>query len=177
MPPLLGASFLRIQSNSLSSFINEVLKDLGLGRCPDFIADRLFTTALIIGVVIWGILWLTLMPTFTLKNESIALILFTGVIWSPLLEEIFFRGVLQGFILKRPWGNSTILHLTKANWLTSFGFAIAHLWHQPIMWAILVFVPSLVYGFFRDRYNHTFPSILLHAFYNGGFILANLMAQ
>ena len=168
---------MQIQRNSLSRFVNEVLKDTGLGGWPNFIGDRLFMSAVIIAVPVWGVLWFTVMPTFTLKDESVALILFTSIIWSPLLEEILFRGILQGFLKKTPWGNAKFLKLSKANWLTSLVFVIAHLWYQPLMWAMMVFLPSLVFGFFRDRYNHTFPSILLHAVYNGGFILANLMAQ
>jgi membrane protease YdiL (CAAX protease family) len=48
---------------------------------------------------------------------------------------------------------------------------------QPARWAILVFAPSLVYGFFRDRYNNLYPSIVLHSTYNAGFILINILAQ
>lgn len=161
----------------MSSYITEILKDLGLGPLPDFIGDRLYIAALIIAIAVWGILWPTVMPTFRLEDESVVLIIFTGIIWSPLLEEILFRGVLQGFMLKKTWGNTKFLHLTQANWVTSFVFVFAHFWYQPAIWAFMVLMPSLAFGFFRDRYDHTFPGILLHAFYNGGFLLVNLMSQ
>ena len=34
-----------------------------------------------------------------------------------------------------------------------------------------VFVPSLIFGYFRDRYRNIVPAVLLHVFYNTGFVL------
>ena len=161
----------------LSIAANAVLKEIGLDRWPDFIGDRLFIAAILIAAAVWGVLWFTLLPGYTLEGRSIALIVFTGIIWSPILEEILFRGVVQGFLLKKTWGSTKFFFLSKANWLSSLLFVLAHLWYQPVIWAIMVFAPSLVFGFFRDRYNNTYPCILLHAIYNGGFIWANYLKQ
>ena len=88
----------------------------------------------------------------------------------PVLEEIVFRGALQGWLRK----SHLMLHnwrgLTLANAITSVAFSIFHLFQNSMIVSIAVFFPSLVFGFFHDRYNHLFASIVLHIFYNFGFV-------
>jgi hypothetical protein len=48
-------------------------------------------------------------------------------------------------------------------------FVAAHFFWQVPYIAVSVFVPSLIFGYFRDRYHGIVPSILLHVFYNAGF--------
>ena len=51
-------------------------------------------------------------------------------------------------------------------------FALAHLATQaPAEWAAATFVPSVVYGHFRERYGAIAPGAALHVFYNAGFLL------
>ena len=88
----------------------------------------------------------------------------------PVLEEIVFRGLLQelvhDYISPRCFGP-----LSVANLLTSLLFTAMHfLYHAPL-WAALVFLPSLVFGFFKDRTGRLIAPILLHGFYNAGFLL------
>ncbi len=40
--------------------------------------------------------------------------------------------------------------------------------HGPL-WAALVFFPSLVFGFFKDRTKHLVAPVILHVFYNAGY--------
>lgn len=89
---------------------------------------------------------------------------------SPLLEEIVFRGLLQEFLARHLDGRSRP-PLTRANILTSVVFSLFHLLHKGPLWAAGVFAPSLVFGYFRDKYDSILPSILLHVLYNGGFFL------
>lgn len=139
--------------------------------------DPAFGLALLAGVVAWVILWFTAIPTFSLEKLSMAGVIFFAVVWYPLLEEVLFRGMIQGFLLETPWGGNRLAGLTTANLITSVLFAAAHLLYQPSGWALLVFAPSLMYGFFRDRYGSIYPSVLLHAFYNAGFAGMNILAQ
>ena len=157
--------------------ISSVLADIGLGVWPSFFKDRFFYLALIAGVIAWIVLWFTVIPTFTVDQGSITRILLLTVIWYPLLEEILFRGIIQKYLFNKPWGCTTFIGLSVANWLTSLLFVSAHFWYQPAMWAILVLIPSLAYGFFRDRFASIYPCILLHSFYNGGFVGINIIAQ
>ena len=157
--------------------INSVLTDIGLIAWPPFYKDRLFLAALFSGAIVWVVLWFSVVPTFTIGESSIAAIIFLTVVWHPVLEEILFRGVVQGALFNKAWGSKQFLGLSAANWLTSFLFVSAHLFFQPWMWAISVLIPSLVYGFFRDKYASIYPCIILHSFFNGGFVAINIMAQ
>ena len=89
----------------------------------------------------------------------------------PVLEEIVFRGGLQTLLLERETLRKRVLGISVANILTSLVFAAAHLINQPVLWACLVFIPSIIFGWVRERYNSVIPSIVLHAFYNAGFVL------
>lgn len=156
---------------------NRVLKEVGLDRWPPFVMDRLFWIAIAGGMLVWILLWLTVAPMYSIQGRSILSTVLASIIYYPLLEEILFRGVIQGQLSSKSWGNKKYLSFTTANWVTSLLFVGAHFWYQPVFWAIVIIVPSLVYGFFRDRYSNTYPSIILHAFYNGGFVLVNFMTQ
>ena len=58
-----------------------------------------------------------------------------------------------------------------ANLIVSLLFVLAHLASNSISWSLLVFVPSLCFGFARDRFGSVYPAITLHAFYNAGYFL------
>jgi membrane protease YdiL (CAAX protease family) len=87
----------------------------------------------------------------------------------PNIEELAFRGAIQGIFLAniqpaRGWHGITIPNL-----LTSFLFVVMHFVHHPPLWALAVFVPSLIFGYFKDRFESIIPSIFLHSFYNTVF--------
>lgn len=90
----------------------------------------------------------------------------------PVLEELVFRGILQGQALRL-----TALHgeprrlgpVTLANVLVTVGFVALHLRAQPLAWALAVAGPSLMLGHLRERLGSVWPAMLVHAFYNTGF--------
>lgn len=133
--------------------------------------DRLFLLALLAGPLSWGILYLVLQPEPQWGWPLVApLAYLLPVVVYPVLEEIVFRGLLQelvhDYISPRCFGP-----LSVANLLTSLLFTAMHfLYHAPL-WAALVFLPSLVFGFFKDRTGRLIAPILLHGFYNAGFLL------
>lgn len=92
------------------------------------------------------------------------------IVLYPLLEEIVFRGALQGMLLNHPWPRHSLAGVSIACLITSLAFAAMHLVRQPPLWAVLVFFPSLVFGWSRDRHGTLLPPILLHMSYNAGFI-------
>ena len=161
----------------MGKIANSILKDIGLSYWPPFMKDRLFTAALLAALPVWTIIWIKVAPTFTIANQSLLLIVFMTVVWHPILEELLFRGIIQGSLIKKPFGQKQILSLTGANWTTSLLFVAAHLWYQPTAWALMVIFPSLIYGFFRDKYSSIYPCIVLHAVYNGGFTAINIFVQ
>jgi membrane protease YdiL (CAAX protease family) len=119
--------------------------------------------------------WLGLILIFQVAPQP-------GVLWQqpskylmlllvlPVLEEVVFRGLVQD-MLQRWVRQRRVLSLSYANLLTSVGFVLAHLPFHPLLWTLAVFVPSLIFGFFKDRYNSLLPPVLLHVFYNIGYFL------
>ncbi len=93
----------------------------------------------------------------------------SAVLWYPLWEELLFRGLLQGELNSRGWTRCWVYGLSSANIGVSLLFTIFHLWNHSPIWAALVFFPSLVFGYLRDRFDSTVPSILMHMWYNGGY--------
>jgi membrane protease YdiL (CAAX protease family) len=84
-----------------------------------------------------------------------------------VLEEIVFRGLLQELV-RDLLSRAMYGPLTVANLLTSLCFTGAHFFHPPLE-AALVFFPSLVFGFFKERTDSLVAPVLLHAFYNAGY--------
>ncbi|WP_405226192.1 JDVT-CTERM system glutamic-type intramembrane protease MrtJ [Lentisalinibacter sediminis] len=87
----------------------------------------------------------------------------------PLVEEVVFRGLLQGSLLRTGWGAKRFGVLTAANVLAAIAFAAAHLVRTTPPWAAAVLLPGLVFGFFRERHG-LHAAILLHVVYNAGFV-------
>jgi len=133
--------------------------------------DPLFLAALAAGPVAWGILAIFLPVTTDPGWPATRLWFFlSAVLLYPVLEEIVFRGLLQGWLLEREWGRRTLLGpVSIANAIAALTFAVAHLIHQPPLWAMAVFLPGLVFGYFREVHG-LWSAILLHVVYNAGFI-------
>lgn len=87
----------------------------------------------------------------------------------PVVEELVFRGALQGILLRQPWGSSSLGPVTMANLITSLAFAGFHFFYHAPLWAALVLLPALIFGYFRDKYQRVLPAIVLHVFYNTGY--------
>ena len=88
------------------------------------------------------------------------------VLVQPLLEELVFRGILQGQALRLTTRQGVARRLgpvTLANVLVSVAFVALHLRAQPLAWALAVFVPSLVLGHLRERMGSVWPAVLVHA--------------
>ncbi len=89
----------------------------------------------------------------------------------PLLEELVFRGAVQPRLARTAPGARENWGITTANVATSVLFATAHLVaHAPAL-AAAAFGPSLVFGYFRDRYASIIPGAVLHVLYNAGWFL------
>lgn len=133
--------------------------------------DSAFRAALLAAPLFWGFLALTgtLSSDLAWPLSAPGKFLFL-VLVIPTLEELAFRGFVQGALRETAWGRTTRSGISAANIASSVVFAFAHLVRHSFSWAALTFFPSLVFGFFRDRYGRLLPSIVLHAFYNAGYI-------
>ena len=129
----------------------------------------------VLALVVAPMFWVGYAAFFQPANSRIAvgdLLPFLSLIFLyPILEEVVFRGFLQGEFLAKDWFRKRILFLSYANLITSVLFVLFHLINYAPVWAIMVFFPSLIFGYFRERYHSIAPSILLHVYYNAGFAL------
>lgn len=131
---------------------------------------RLFGAALLAAPLFWGALLLSgnaaIDTAWPLRAPGRFIVLSLAY---PIIEELAFRGFLQGYIYNTSWGMRTRRGISVANAFTSIIFAVAHLFRHTFLWASLTFFPSLVFGFFRDRYGRLLPPIILHIVYNAGY--------
>ena len=150
--------------------IAQVIRELGLAKCPAFYRDVHFYAALIAGIIV---LWLVrdLVPVFKTGLTLHWPLLVSVLLWQPFVEELLFRGIVQGQLIRYEWAQRLLLKLTLANISVSVLFALLHLVTKPALWSLAVFFPSLMFGYFRDRYNSIYPSIILHCAYNAMVVI------
>ncbi len=134
--------------------------------------DGWFHAALAAGVVVWLLLYLLYLPQPSWQGlvENAGRLLLLCVVY-PVVEELAFRGWLQGWLHRFAAVRRSLGGVSGANLLTSLLFVAAHFLYHPPVWAAAVFLPSLVFGWFRDRYRSVVPGILLHIIYNSGYFL------
>lgn len=96
-----------------------------------------------------------------------------------LPEEFFFRAYLQTELESLSRTKWKILGAEVGlGWLSaSFIFAIAHLVTSPYPSRLLVFFPSLVFGWCRARTKSVLYPALMHAVFNFTFLIAQRMAR
>ena len=160
------------------TFIASVLHEAGLMQAPRCYSNYKLITVLLAAIII---LWLVhdMLPPFTSSVEFHWKLFVSLVIWQPVVEELLFRGILQGQLIKTGWGRRSWLKISAANLVTSILFVGFHLFNNPPLFSLTVIVPSLLFGYFRDSCNSVYPSILLHSAFNalvieGLFIHGNM---
>lgn len=130
--------------------------------------DRHYQLALLLGPIVWLALSFWVSGSGRPPSWQVAGMV---VVVYPVLEELAFRGFLQSWLIeKAAFARRVVPGISVANVAVSTLFAVSHLLNQPPLWAASVFGPSLVFGYFRDRYQLVWPSILLHCWYNAGFV-------
>jgi membrane protease YdiL (CAAX protease family) len=109
-------------------------------------------------------------PSLPWRDPLFYLALLAGpVSWLTLLF-ILQPAIQWGWPLHDRISSRSFGPLSVANLLTSVLFTALHFIYHAPAWAALVFLPSLVFGFFKDRTGGLTAPILLHVFYNAGFL-------
>lgn len=147
--------------------------DLGLHRPAPGSLGWAFGLVLCVGVLV---AWM-LGSRFHARDAVTPLLVLSLVVWQPVVEELLFRGVLQGLLLRTNAGAARRWGLSVANLVTSSAFVLVHFVNQPAIWAVGVFVPSLIFGLFRDRSGSVWPPMVLHILFNCAFfgpLIANI---
>jgi membrane protease YdiL (CAAX protease family) len=83
---------------------------------------------------------------------------------APAAEELFFRGVVQEWLLRKTKG--AFFGLGYANIAASVLFSLFHLAGNPPLHSFLVFFPSLVFGVIYRESRSVPLCILCHSLYN-----------
>ena len=132
--------------------------------------DQQFQTAIALAPLFWLALWLLGYAHFELVWKNTWRLFLPALVY-PVLEEMVFRGLMQQELYRSSWGKRQTGLVSNANIATSLLFALSHMiYHTPVR-AVSVFFPSLIFGYFRDRYGSLAPSIGLHILYNSGYLL------
>ena len=167
---------------AVSAFLRRLALESGLQQ-PQAAArswwrERHWALACLAAVPVWiGLAW-AMGPALHQPATLTAWLGFV-VLW-PLLEELLFRGLLQGQLLRVTESGGQPSHLGPISWangLTTLAFVAVHLPAQPLGWALAVAVPSLVLGHLRERLASVWPAVWLHMVYNAGFGLAAWSAR
>lgn len=162
----ISACVLPIQSRS-----SHIAAILGLQYNRPFHRDTVFLFLLALGPVTW-LSMLGFFPYPLPARPAIGLLgVLSVILWQPLFEELLFRGIVQGHLLPSVVRHKSWCGVSISNLMASLLFTLAHLASHSVLWSLLVFVPSLCFGFVRDRFGSVYPSIALHAFYNTGYFL------
>lgn len=128
--------------------------------------DWQFWLAVLLPLLFWIGWWLVL-PT---RSHSFPTSLWLNQVFLiPLIEELIFRGWLQGHLLRSQKMRRHCCGISFANLATALLFTLAHFFTHPPLWAFAVIVPALVFGYFRERHHSLYPAIFLHVYYNGGY--------
>lgn len=167
----------RVRSGQAWAAAEEIQTCLGLVSCPRFWRTSWFQLALLAGPLVWFSPWWT----WSVEPSSLVRVIswpFLGlVLWTPCVEELLFRGVLQGQLIRQGWGPLTCRGVSLANVATTVAFVVAHGGMHPLLWAVAVAGPSLVLGYMRDRSGSVYPAMVLHGLYNAGYFALTGLPQ
>jgi len=81
------------------------------------------------------------------------------VVGAPIVEELFFRGLIQGAFTRR-------LGPTPAIFVTALIFCVAHVLNEGLFAPLVLFPAALVLGYLRHRYGRLAPGMIAHSTFN-----------
>jgi membrane protease YdiL (CAAX protease family) len=99
--------------------------------------------------------------------DWVVVILLT-VVGAPLIEELFFRGLVQGAFTRR-------VGAVPAIFITALIFSAAHIANEGVFAPIVLFPTALILGFLRHRSGRLAPGMIAHATFNATVFLLFLV--
>ena len=158
-------------STTTSHILSVLCERFGLKAAPAFYRSPVFLSALAMGAAVWLVLPLLAVVQPLPWLQIFSLPFLVVVLWQPTVEELLFRGCLQGWLFTHGWGRQSFVGISIANLLTSIVFSGAHIATHSLSWALLTLFPSLLFGVLRDRSGSVLPPLALHIIYNAGYFL------
>ena len=169
-----GVPFPEVMMASMA--YQDVTTTLGLrlprGLAADFVWWLLLAAGVSLALAVFPVSGLDALPSLPAGGAQWLAVL----LWQPVLEELAFRGLLQGLLREQPWGLRAWAGVSAANLGASAAFTAMHFLYHPPLWAAAVAVPSLVFGWLRDRHQSVWTPVIAHVAFNGGFFLGALLA-
>ena len=154
-----------MNSTSSGSFLHFLASTTGFTRTRQCYRNYRFILAILAGIPVVWVMHTWLQPYPAGVNYS-WMQLFSLILWQPFIEEVLFRGIIQGQIRKKDWGKNAWFGISGANAITSILFVAVHMINSSPLFALTVLAPSLVFGYFRDYCNSVYPAIIIHCTYN-----------
>lgn len=128
----------------------------------------IFPIIVFTAVLVYFVCCIYLYGISSISLYNIVLFLFA----SPLLEEFIFRGLVQKSInnfLK----SGFFLHISYGSIISSSIFTFIHLLlNNFAVIYLMVFLPSLFFGFLYDKYKTLLLPVLFHSFFNINVFIA-----
>ena len=131
-------------------------------KLKEILSDKPYLIALLLPFPVW--IYFSDMKDINYLSANEILML---LILFPITEELFFRGITQPIIHKK--FSKTWHSISAANVLTSLLFSFSHLFNHNPFWALSTFLPSMIFGWSKDRYNTLLAPLMLHCYYNAGW--------
>jgi CAAX protease family protein len=82
-----------------------------------------------------------------------------SIVGAPIVEELFFRGLIQGAFTRR-------VGPTAAIFVTALIFCFAHVLNEGPTAPLVLFPPALILGYLRHRYGRLAPGMIAHGTFN-----------
>jgi uncharacterized protein len=90
------------------------------------------------------------------------------VVGAPFVEELFFRGLVQGAFTRR-------VGATPALFLTALVFAAVHVTDEGILAPIILLPMALILGYLKQRTGRLAPGMIAHAVFNATVLVLFLV--
>ncbi|OIO57932.1 MAG: hypothetical protein COX57_00520 [Alphaproteobacteria bacterium CG_4_10_14_0_2_um_filter_63_37] len=108
-------------------------------------------------IVLWSLFWWQ--PELRSAGVQWPQAGIMAVLLLPLIEELAFRGFVQGGLAATSVRRFSIFGVSGQNLLTTAIFSALHLLSHTAIWSLAVVIPSLIFGFFRDQYRSVIPAV------------------
>lgn len=96
------------------------------------------------------------------------LLIALAVIGAPLIEELFFRGLVQDAFTRR-------IGAVPALFVTAIIFSFAHILNEGLLAPLALFPMAVVLGYLRYRTNRLAAGMVAHALFNASVFLLFLV--
>jgi membrane protease YdiL (CAAX protease family) len=95
-------------------------------------------------------------------------VIFLAVIGAPIIEELYFRGLVQGAFTRR-------VGAVPAIFITALLFSFAHVVDEGPLVPLVLFPAALVLGYLRHRTGRLAPGMVAHATFNASLFVLPLV--